>query len=319
VTVTVTAGAVVASSPRIATKASAATKTVKVNRAGHTHAVRLSGRVSISGFRVGGMSGAGRVSAGAASGTVELVGPVSSRSAHACASGPVVKRFSFTPRNGSFTTASVKVTKPGVYTWVASTSADSLNKAVSYGCGARTSQTLVHRASYGKVKIETGFDGVAPGCRFFERLFATGRVSVKAIGMHALLNTVPLKKGSMVIPGDVRRGGWLSRSAAPGESVGSAVIAGHVSSYHDRPGAFGKLRRARVGQIVKVTGVSGKTTRYRITKIRTAKRSKGFKGRLTSTTSSPKLVLVTCTDEVRYPNGHFHYRKNLIVIATPIR
>ena len=310
VTVTVAAKVVVAppTSPAIGTRASAARRTVKVNRAGKTRGVRLSGRVTIAGFRTG----------GSATGSVALVGPVSHRSAAACVSGPVVKRFSFTPRNGSFSTASVKVTRPGVYTWVASTSADRLNRAVKAGCGVRASQTLVHRAKYGKVRIETGFDGVAPGGRFFARLFATGRVSVKAIGMHALLNTVPLRKGSMMIPGDVRRGGWLSRSAAPGESVGSAVIAGHVSSYHDRPGAFGKLRRAKVGQVVRVTGVGGKSTRYRITKIRKAARSRGFKGWLTSTTSSPKLVLVTCTDEVHYPNGHFHYRKNLIVVAVPI-
>jgi LPXTG-site transpeptidase (sortase) family protein len=283
--------------------------TAKVKKSGAMRPVGLSDKVTISGLRTG----------STATGTAVLYGPTSHRTSGACVSGKVVKSLSFTPHNGTFRTASVKVRQPGHYTWVVSTGADALNEAATHGCGLKSETTLVHRKGYGKIRIETGFDGVTPTGSFFARMIARPQVSIKAIGMKATLDTVGIKHGSMVIPENVSRAGWLSRSAAPGDTVGATVIAGHVSNYYDRPGAFGKLKKAKKGQKVTVRGADGAVHKYKIVRIHRQNRGKGFAGVYTSTTGAPKLVLVTCTDEVHYTNGHFHYRKNLVVVAVPIK
>lgn len=297
--------------PRIATKASSAKVTMNVGKAGRPKAVRLHDTVTISGLATG----------GAAHGTATLYGPTAKRTARMCTPGNKVATVSFTPRNGTIRTASVSVSRPGRYTWVASISADKFNEAASHRCGLSSETTLVHRVKIGRIHIETGYAGVAPSA-FFARLARAvnpARVSIPAIGMRAPLDVVGLRKASMTIPDDVKRGGWLKASAAPGEVIGSAVIAGHVSDRHDRPGAFGRLSRAKIGQVVKVRGADGKVQRYRIAKVHSQKRAKGFAGGLVSTTGRARLTLVTCTGKITYPNGHFHYTKNLVVVAYPIR
>jgi len=301
----VTVAAAPLGTPRITTRTTSKV-TAKTTRSGGLRVVKLTDKVTISGLRTGSTS----------TGTATLYGPTATRTASACVTGKAVRTVKFAPRNGTFSTPSVSVNEPGYYTWVVSTTADSLNDAATHACGLAAETTLVHRADYGKIHIETGFDGVAPS-GFFARMAFRPSVSIKAIGMRAALDTVGLRRGSMVIPADVARAGWLSRSAAPGETIGSSVIAGHVSNEHDRPGAFGKLVKARIGQIVTVRTADG-VHRYRITRIHRQGRGKGFTGAITSTTGAPKLILVTCTDEVHYANGHFHYRKNLVVTAVPI-
>lgn len=290
--------------PAITTKASSAKVAMSVGRGGVPNAVRLHDMVTISGF----------VAGGDATGTATLYGPAAKRSAGMCTPGRKVASVSFVPRNGSFRTPAVSVSKPGYYTWVVSTSEDRRNDAATHACGLAAETTLVHRAEVGKVRIETGFTGRSVQ----GRQVRPTQVSIPAIGMTAPLDVVGVRKGSMVIPGNVRRGGWLMGSAAPGEAIGSTVIAGHVSDRHDRPGAFGKLRKARVGQVVTVRAADGTVQRYRITKVYTQKRTKGFTGAPVSTTGGHQLTLVTCTGKVSYRNGRFHYTRNQVVIATPI-
>ncbi|WP_418057500.1 sortase domain-bontaining protein [Pimelobacter simplex] len=290
--------------PVITTKASAAKVAMSVGKGGVPNGVRLHDVVTISGF----------VTGGDATGTATLYGPVAKRSAGMCTPGRKVGSVAFVPRNGTVRTPAITVSKPGYYTWVVATTEDRRNDAASHACGLAAETTLVHRAEVGKVKIETGFTGpVVAG-----RKVRPASVSIPAIGMRAPLDVVGVAKGSMVIPENVRRGGWLMGSAAPGEVVGATVIAGHVSDRHDRPGAFGKLNKAKVGQVVTVRGTDGTVQRYRITKVYTQKRAKGFTGGPVSTTGAHQLTLVTCTGKVRYSNGRFHYTKNQVVIATPI-
>ncbi|WP_377320230.1 sortase domain-bontaining protein [Pimelobacter simplex] len=290
--------------PAITTKASSAKVAMSVGRGGVPNAVRLHDVVTIGGF----------VTGGDATGTATLYGPVAKRSAGMCTPGRKVGSVSFVPRNGTFRTPAVPVSKPGYYTWVVSTSEDRRNDAATHACGLAAETTLVHRAEVDKVRIETGFTGST----VHGRKVRPSQVAIPAIGMKAPLDAVGVRKGSMVIPENVRRGGWLTGSAAPGEAIGSTVIAGHVSDRHDRPGAFGKLRKAKVGQVVTVRGADGKVQRYRITKVYTQKRTKGFTGAPVSTTGAHQLTLVTCTGKVSYRNGRFHYTKNQVVIATPI-
>ncbi|MCR1785275.1 DUF11 domain-containing protein [Nocardioides carbamazepini] len=291
--------------PSITTVASDKKVAMSVGKGGVPEPARLHDMVTISGLVVGGDT----------VGTATLYGPVAKVSDAMCVPGKAVASVSFAPVNGTVRTPSVKVSEPGYYTWVVSTSADRRNDAASHGCGLASETTLVHRAEVGKVKIETGYAGTEGATA---RKVRPSKVSIPGIGMKAKLTTVGVRKGSMVIPQDVARGGWLQGSAAPGEVIGSSVIAGHVSDRADRPGAFGKLHKARKGQVIKVRAANGTVHRYRIASVHTQLRKKGFAGAEVSTTGEHQLTLVTCTGKVTYANGRYHYTKNLVVIATPI-
>ncbi|KRB78678.1 hypothetical protein ASE01_05390 [Nocardioides sp. Root190] len=303
VRVTVAARSGPSSTPRIVTKA-AERVALRVASTGRPASVRLSDRVTISGF----------VPGGASTGRATLYGPVPKVTSATCTPARAVRTVTFTPRNGTFQTPSVPVNRPGRYTWVVSTGADENNLAATHACGLAAETTLVHRPAVGNLAVEAGYSGTTRG-----RLRAQpASIAVPAIGMKAPITAVGARRGTMLIPASMTRGGWYAGSAAPGEAIGSTVIAGHVSDRRDRPGVFGKLRRARVGQVVTVRAVDGTVQRYRITSVRSQSRSRGISGAAVSTTGSHRLTLVTCTGKVTYRNGRFHYTKNLVVTAVPI-
>ncbi|UUW90185.1 Ig-like domain-containing protein [Pimelobacter simplex] len=279
---------------------------IPVDRSGAPRSVRLTDQVRISGFRPG----------GTASGRATLYGPVTRPSASMCTRANAVGTVFFTPRDGTLTTPSITVREPGYYTWVVSTTADEHNAAASHSCGQVAETTLVHRPAVGKVRVEAGFSGTRSPVA--GRRLRPVQVSVPALDMSARVDTVGARRGTLQLPGTTRRGGWLAGSAAPGEAVGATVIAGHVSDRRDRPGAFGKLRQARKGQLVKVRGADGVVRTYRIASVTTQPRGRGLSGASVATTGEHRLTLVTCTGRVTYRNGRFHYTKNLVVTAVPV-
>ncbi|WGX97603.1 Ig-like domain-containing protein [Nocardioides sp. L-11A] len=307
VDVTVTAPPGPTTAPTISVTAPAKA-TLKVTRNGRTKPLALTGQVTITGLH------ARRTTTG----TATLYGPARKPSAAMCTPADAVGTVSFTPGNDRIPLPAVTVTRPGYYTWVATTSADSRNLAATQSCGAAGATTLVHRPDLGRVEVSTGYSGVRADGSTAARRIRPVKVSVPAVGLRASVETVGMRKGSMRIPADISKGGWLNGSAAPGESVGSTVIAGHVSDRGDRPGAFGKLRRARPGQVITVRTATGAAQRYRIATITTQPRAKGLGGATVSTAGEHQLTLVTCTGRVTYRNGRFHYTKNLVVTATPI-
>ncbi|MBM7516701.1 Ig-like domain-containing protein [Nocardioides nitrophenolicus] len=288
--------------------------TLEVTKAGKTKPVALTGSVTVTGINP-----ATRVSGKAVTGSATLYGPAKKPGPGMCTPAAAVATVSFAPVNGTTALPAVTVDRPGHYTWVASTSADGDNLASTQSCGAPDSTTLVHRPSLpAKITVKTGYAGVVAAPAAHGRRIRPVRISIPALRLNTRLQTVGIRKRDMVIPTDPARGGWLAGSAAPGESVGSTVIAGHVSDRGDRPGAFGRLRRARPGQVVVVKTADGSVRRYRIETVTTQPRTKGLTGATTSTTGEHRLTLVTCTGRVTYPNGRFHYTKNLVVTAVPI-
>ncbi|WGX97605.1 Ig-like domain-containing protein [Nocardioides sp. L-11A] len=288
--------------------------TLKVTKTGNVKPVALTGSVTITGINP-----ATRVAGRAITGTATLYGPARKPGPGMCTPAAAVATVPFAPVNGTTALPPVRVTRPGHYTWVASTSADGDNTASTQSCGSPDSTTLVHRPALpAKVTVKTGYTGVVADPSAHGRKLRPARISIPGIRLDARVDTVGIRKRNMVIPTNTARGGWLAGSAAPGESVGSTVIAGHVSDRGDRPGAFGRLRNARPGQIVTVRTADGTRLRYRIQSVTTQPRAKGLTGTATSTTGGHQLTLVTCTGRVTYRNGNFHYTKNLVVTATPI-
>jgi LPXTG-site transpeptidase (sortase) family protein len=145
---------------------------------------------------------------------------------------------------------------------------------------------------------------------------STARVKVPGVHLDAKVTATGFKRSELAPPANVHAGGYWGAGAGFNQLTGTTVVFGHVSDKHDRPGAFGKLNRAKRGQ--KVITVSGGHRRvWTITHITTVKRSKLPRSIFTQTLNR-RLVLVTCTGEIRH-GKRFHYTHNRIITAVPTK
>lgn len=251
-------------------------------------------------------------------GTATLYGPADHLGADICTPGRVVGRVHFTPQNGVIRTPAIRVTRAGVYTWVAETSADSHNVAASHACGLASESSVVQKQSYAVPKLSTGFSGRAPRGAA-ARMPAAGRLAIPALGINGVaVRPVGVARGKMKVPANIHQVGWLNKSADISDEIGAAVIAGHVSNRRDRPGAMYRLGQARPGQVVEYRAASGQLRRYQVTEVSTFSRSKKLPGSYFATSGGHRLVLVSCTGrQVR--GGKFHYTRNVVVTAVPMQ
>ncbi|WP_300678961.1 class F sortase [Nocardioides sp.] len=293
---TVAERATVPGSPRLITTAS--------HRVA-TPGTALSDTIELSGF----------VDGHGARGTAVLYGPLSKVTARSCTAANRFATVAFDPRNGRVRTPRVTVTRAGYYTWVASTSADSANKAATHGCGLAQETTLIRKKHYELTKVDTGFSG--PVASIVERSSSTPRLVMPAAGVDASVVNVGVSGGQMQVPGAVSTIGRVDRSAAINDAIGTVVLAGHVSDRRDSPGALWSLKKAKRGQILRYV-VGGTVYRFKVTSVRRTSRSSTLPASLASTTGAHRLVVISCTGKV-VRNGRFHYTQNLIVTAVPIR
>ncbi|MDQ6522996.1 SdrD B-like domain-containing protein [Nocardioides sp. LHD-245] len=283
------------------------TLTTQTSHATAKVGVALSDVVTISGFRPGGTS----------TGSATLYGPFSSPGAATCTPATAVGTVAFTPANGTVRTPSITVNAPGHYTWVASTTADDLNKAATHACGLKEETSLVRRAVNPVRVIDTGFEGSADRSGA-ARKTRPAKLGFAKLGIQAKVKPIGLTGKKANVPGNRNLTGWLRTSAELGDVIGTAVIVGHVSDNHDRPGAFFDLKKAKKGQTVELTDKAGVVRTYQVVKTKRYLRSKLLPKKLFSMTSQSRVQLVTCTDKVTYGNGRFHYRKNLVVTLVPV-
>jgi TQXA domain-containing protein len=269
------------------------------------------GRAFHDRIRVRGLRGAGGTTA-----VARLYGPFRSRAAATCDRASQARRVTMRVRNGWSRTPSVEVHAPGVYTWRVTLRANAANHAATHPCGQASETVVVAKQPYLAPIISGGFSGVL-GSLGRERR-ATVNVTMPAIGLDAQVREEGIRHGRMTLPSDVGEVGWLRRSAAPGDKIGTAVIGGHVSDWHDNPGALHRLNRARVGQILSVTR-GGARYRFKVVDTQTYDRERRLPQRHFATTGKHRLVLISCTDRVVYPNGRFHYTRYLVVTATRVR
>jgi Sortase domain len=146
--------------------------------------------------------------------------------------------------------------------------------------------------------------------------FAPQRLQVPKLDVDAPIQPVGVEStGNLVIPNDPQVIGWWSGGAAPGSPVGTVLMASHVDSAKDGPGALARLAQTPIGAQVTVRGSAGSQT-YQI-----AARRRYFKGdlpwrQLFNQGMQPRLVLVTCGGEFDYRTRH--YTDNIVVVATPV-
>ncbi len=265
---------------------------------------RLFDKVKLSGF----------VPGHGATGTATLYGPFAKRSDMTCTPAKAVKTVKFKPRNGVVKTPKVKVTRTGFYTWVAKTTADSRNLAASHACGLKAETTLVRKPTYKSPVVDTGFSSAGD----VSARARTTTVAIPGIGVRASASTVAMKKGKMLVPGNVATIGQLDRSAGVGDLIGTTVLAGHVSDRRDRPGALWRLSAVKRGQIITVKE-GGKTVRYKVGAVKKFSRKQRLPQRLFRTTGAHRLVLISCSGRVTTAGGGFHYAQNVVVTAKKLK
>jgi hypothetical protein len=143
-------------------------------------------------------------------------------------------------------------------------------------------------------------------------------VRIPAVGINTSVDRSDIAAGVLAVPSNVGRVGWFGRSAHIDDVIGASVIAGHVSDDHDRPGALYRLKNVRRGDVVTVVQ-NGRTHRFKVTALKTYDRTRQLPADAFATSGQHRLSLITCTGKVTYPNGRFHYTKNLVVTAKEIR
>ncbi len=109
--------------------------------------------------------------------------------------------------------------------------------------------------------------------------------------------------------------GWYRFGPAPGAATGAAVLAGHVDSCDQGPGALYRLREVPVGATVEVVDGEGVSRRYRVvSRERITKKALPTQD-LFRRTGPPRLILITCGGEF---DAQLHsYRDNVVVVAQP--
>ncbi|MCD4535005.1 DUF5979 domain-containing protein [Nocardioides sp. cx-169] len=249
--------------------------------------------------------------------TARLYGPFASLSAATCRPGTLARTVTWRAGAGWSRTPTVRVRAPGVYTWRVSTRSTTANGATRTPCGVAAETTTVAKAPYRAPVVNGGFSGFLPRSDTWSARLAPTIIRAPGIGLRATVTPTVIRRGLMRLPGNVGVTSWLRRSAAPGDRIGAAVVAGHVSDRQDRPGALWGLSRAKVGQVVTVVK-NGTTHRYKVSSTARFERTRRLPQRFFTTTGTHRLVLISCTDRVVYDNGRFHYTKYQVVVAKPV-
>ena len=147
---------------------------------------------------------------------------------------------------------------------------------------------------------------------------APTRLVIRGLGVDARVDDVGVQDdGAMVIPAAPTSVGWYRYGAAPGDALGNTVIAGHVATREDGPGALAPLRAAKPGMRVTVTTADGTKHDYKVVGREAVVKKALPVDEIFARDGRPLLVLITCGGEY-LPELRSH-RDNIIVTAVPVR
>ena len=122
--------------------------------------------------------------------------------------------------------------------------------------------------------------------------------------------------GAMVIPAAPTRVGWYRYGSAPTDPEGHTVIAGHVATIEDGPGALAPLVEAEEGMVVEVVDGDGTVHRYEVRGRERISKKRLPTDEIFARDGDPLLVLVTCGGEYIPELGA--HRDNIVVTAEPV-
>ena len=141
-------------------------------------------------------------------------------------------------------------------------------------------------------------------------------VAIPAIGVRSRLLRLGLNPdGTIAVPSLVTSAGeaaWYKYSATPGQP-GTAVIEGHVDSYHG-PGVFFRLGALRPGNRIEVALADGVTAVFRVTGVREYSKDEFPAKIVYGAARYPALRLITCGGDFDPVTGH--YLSSVVVFAS---
>jgi len=145
-------------------------------------------------------------------------------------------------------------------------------------------------------------------------------IRIPTIGVEA--RTVPVglePDGAMEIPSDVSTIGWyepgVGLGVTPGER-GTAVLAGHVDSRTQGPGAFFFLRDLAVGDVIEIEHEDEGVSQWVITSVVQYAKDALPISEVFVWAGSPRLALITCGGPFDWTERS--YTDNLVVYAEPL-
>ncbi|MGY1636313.1 class F sortase [Geodermatophilus sp. SYSU D00742] len=142
-----------------------------------------------------------------------------------------------------------------------------------------------------------------------------------AVSLPATRDAVPLvpvgvlPSGALQLPARPTVLGWYAGGAVPGDSEGTAVVAGHVDSARYGAGPLEGLLSLREGDVVEVTDAGGAVHRFAVAS-RTSFPKSALPAELFRTDGPPQLALITCGGAFDERTGD--YADNVVVVATPV-
>ena len=146
--------------------------------------------------------------------------------------------------------------------------------------------------------------------------FVPTQVQVPQIGVDAPVVPVTVQPdGLLAVPSDVHTIGWWSAGATAAAPSGTVVLAGHVDSAQQGPGAFFDLRALQPGDQVILSSADGRTAAYTVTARRQYPKRVLPTGEVFGQDATPRLVLITCGGTFDWDTRH--YRDNVVIYALP--
>jgi sortase (surface protein transpeptidase) len=174
--------------------------------------------------------------------------------------------------------------------------------------GALPAATPQHPAA----RPSTGANSAAPAAPTTMRGVPT-RLSIEELHVDAPVEAVGVAPDrALDIPAHPAKVGWWIGSAMPGSSHGTVLIAGHVDTARDGPGALFTLETLRMGAHIQIEAAN-QTITYRAVARRSYPKQRLPK-QLFSPNTPAELALVTCGGTYR----HGTYSHNVVVYAQPV-
>lgn len=141
-------------------------------------------------------------------------------------------------------------------------------------------------------------------------------VSIPSIGVQSKLLRLGLNKdGTIQVPNLVTsadEAAWYRYSVTPGQ-IGTAVIEGHVDSYHG-PAVFFRLGALQPGNHIDVTLADGITAVFRVTGVREYAKDKFPANIIYAPAHYAALRVITCGGDFDPVTGH--YLSSVVVFAS---
>ncbi len=142
-------------------------------------------------------------------------------------------------------------------------------------------------------------------------------ITVDSVGVDAQVDPVGVESdGSMTIPASPSRVGWYQFGPAPADGAGNTVIAGHVDTAAEGPGALFRLREVNIGDQITVVDAEGVSHLFEVAGKETVVKAALPVEEIFARDGRPLLVLITCGGEFQ-PELR-SYSDNLVVTALPV-